>query len=128
MRAPGTWTDLSQTEQAEYRLGGLILTIEGVGKSKPEGKPVLQAFGIISYDDDKGTYWMRAFNDGRFVETEVKLLDTGLGVTWGFTAGKIRTSSVLRINQDGEWTEATEIIMGSQTPAKFMEVTVRRER
>ena len=48
--------------------------IEGVGRTKSTGEPVLQAFGIISYDDESATYRIRAFNDGRFLETQVKLL------------------------------------------------------
>ena len=31
--------------------------------------------GLISFDDETGTYRMRAFNDGRWLETEVKLED-----------------------------------------------------
>ena len=38
---------LAHTEDAQFKQGGLLLIIEGVGRTK-EGKPVLQAFGIIS--------------------------------------------------------------------------------
>ena len=38
--------------------------------------------------------------------------------------GEIKTSSVLRINEKGEWTEVTEIAIGSQPAWKYMEVTV----
>ncbi len=30
---------------------------------------------------------MRTFNDGRFLETELKLLGDGDGLTWGFALG-----------------------------------------
>ena len=33
---------------------------------------------------------MRAFNDGRFLETELKLLGDGDGLTWGFALGTDR--------------------------------------
>lgn len=46
--------------------------IEGVGRAKTDGKVSLQALGVISFDDETGTYQMRAFNDGRWLETEVK--------------------------------------------------------
>jgi hypothetical protein len=100
--------------------------IEGVGRAKSSGVPVLQAFGIISYEDDSQTYLMRAFNDGRFLETEIKLLEEGKGMTWGFALGEIKTKSLLRINENGEWTELHEIIVGSQPSRKLMEVAVRR--
>jgi hypothetical protein len=119
---------LLQTEEAHYKLDGLILVIEGIGRTKPTGQLVLQAFGIISYDDENGTYRMRAFNDGRFLETQVKLPDAGKGMTWGFVLGEIRTNSVLRINESGEWTELAEIEIGSQPPKRFLELTVRQQK
>jgi len=116
--------ELAMTERAEFKLGGLVLTIEGVGRSKADGEPALQAFGVVSYDDASGTYHMRAFNDGRFLEADMKL--AGHGLTWGFTLGGYRTHSTLRITDAGDWTEHHEISVGS-TPAKpFMELKVTR--
>ena len=116
----------AQTEEARFKLGGLILEIEGVGRTKPDNQPVLQALGFISFDDETSAYHMRAFNDGRFLETDVKLLEDGKSLTWGFALGSIRTSSVLRINEQGEWTELHEITIDSQPARKLMEVTVKR--
>jgi hypothetical protein len=78
------WMDLHQSEEAQYKLDGLILVIEGVGRTKSDGHPVLQAFGVISFDNETATYRMRAFNDGRFLESEVKLLDQDRAISWGF--------------------------------------------
>ena len=122
---PGDPVVITQTEDAQYKLDGLLLTIEGVGRTK-DGKPALQALGIISYDDENGTYRMRAFNDGRFLETEVK--PTEKGMTWGFVVGQYRTSSALRIDERGDWTELHEITIGAQPPTKFMELTVSRQK
>jgi hypothetical protein len=55
-RGPGEPTEMFQTEDAQYKLGGLILMIEGIKKTKADGKMALQALGIISYDDESGTY------------------------------------------------------------------------
>jgi hypothetical protein len=126
LRGPGQFVDLSQTEDAQFKLDGLVLTIEGVGRTKSDGKLVLQALGLISFDDESGTYRMRAFNDGRWLETEVKLADGGRVITWGFSLGEIKTNSILRLNDQGEWTERTELIMGGRPPQKFMDLTVRR--
>lgn len=118
---------LVQTEEAQFKLDGLILEIEGIGRTKLDDKQVLQALGIISFDDETGVYHMRAFNDGRFLETDVTLLEDGKSLTWGFALGSIRTSSLLRIN--GEWTELAEITIDSQPARKLMELmelTVRR--
>ena len=123
LRGPGETVVLAQTEEAQFKLGGLILVIEGVGRTK-DGKPALQALGVISFDDASGTYRMRAFNEGRFLETEVKLLDSGGGITWSFALGDFRTTSVLRMNDQGAWTELTELTIGSQPPRKLMELAV----
>ena len=128
LRGPGDPAVLIQTEEAQYKLDGLILTIEGVGRTKADGKLALQAFGIVSYDDESATYRMRAFNDGRFLETEVKLLDDGQGFSWGFAVGQIKTSSVMRLSEAGDWTEHGEITIGSQAPRKFMELKVSRQK
>ena len=127
LRGPGEPVVLVQTEEAQFKLDGLILEIEGIGRTEADNKPVLQALGVISFDDETGTYHMRAFNDGRFLETDVKLLGDGKSLTWGFALGSIRTSSVLRINDKGEWTELAEIAIDSQPAKKLLELTVRRE-
>jgi len=88
----------------------------------------LQAYGIASYDDATGTYHMRAFNSGRWLETDIVLADNGKELTWGFTVDDIRTKSNLRITDAGAWTESHEITMGTQPPKKFMELAVKQVR
>jgi hypothetical protein len=128
LRGPTESVELLQTEEVQYKLDGLIVVIEGVGRTKSGGQPLLQAFGIISYDDEGESYRLRAFNDGRFLETQMKLLENGKGMTWGFTLGEIRTNSVLRINERGEWTEFAEISIGLQPPKRLLELTVRPQK
>src|SRR5437870_9167917 len=77
LRGPGELVPFLQTEDVTYKLDGLVLMIEGVGRAKGDGKLTLQALGVISYDDETKTYHMRAFNDGRFLEIEVKLVEKG---------------------------------------------------
>lgn len=126
LRGPGQFAELAQTESAQFKLDGLILVIEGVGRTKAEGKLALQALGLISFDDETGTYKMRAFNDGRWLETEVKLADGGNSISWGFALGEFKTRTVMRINENGEWTELGELIIGERSPQKMMDLKVRR--
>jgi hypothetical protein len=128
LRGPGEPMELIQTEKAQYKLDGLLLMIEGVGRTKSGGQPALQALGVISYDDESQTYHMRAFNDGRFLETEVRIPAGGQSLTWGFALGEISTKSVLRIDDSGAWTELHEITIGSQPPKKLMEISVHRQK
>ena len=125
---PGEPVELIQTEEARYKLDGLLLVVEGMRRARSGGKVILQALGIVSYDDEAGTYRMRAFNDGRWLETDVKLAATGKGLAWGFALGEIKTRSTLSMNEKGEWTELHEITVGSEAPRKFMEVAVRPQK
>lgn len=125
VRGPGVVVELDQTEAAQFKLDGLVLMIEGVGRTRPDGKLAVQALGLISFDDASGSYRMRAYNDGRWLETDVKLLEDGRGLSWGFSLGEISTKSVLRINDKGEWTELAEITIGTRPPQKLMELVVR---
>jgi hypothetical protein len=126
LRAPGQFVDMAQTESAQFKLDGLVLLIEGVGRAKTDGKVSLQALGLISFDDETETYKMRAFNDGRWLETEVKMGDGGNSISWGFALGAFKTATVLRINENGEWTEHGELTIGERPPQKMMDLKVRR--
>lgn len=128
LRGPGDPLELVQTEQAEYKLDGLLLVIEGIGRIKSDGKIALQALGIVSYDDECKEYRMRAFNDGRYLETGLKLIENDRAVAWGFQLGEIKTSSMLRIDENENWTELHEIAIGSQPPRTFMELKVSRQK
>jgi hypothetical protein len=116
--------ELSQTENVGYKLDGLILMIEGVGVDNIDHKPNLQALGLISFDDAAGIYHMRAFNDGRWLESTVELNEARQQLHWGFTLAQIKTSSVLQVDNNGNWTETHELSVNSQPFRKFMEVSV----
>jgi hypothetical protein len=124
LRGPSEWAELAQTEETSYKLDGLVLMIEGVGRNKSDGAAALQALGLVSYDDEAGVYRMRAFNDGRWLETEVQLDVESKSLRWGFALGEFKTNSMLRINEKGEWTELAELTIGSQPPRRFMEFTL----
>jgi hypothetical protein len=126
LRGPGQFVQMAQSELAQFKLDGLVMMIEGVGRIKSDGKVGLQALGLISFDDETGTYKMRAFNDGRWLETEIQLEDGGDSISWSFAVGEFQTKTVLRINKDGEWTELAQLTIGERPPLKMMELKVRR--
>jgi hypothetical protein len=51
LRGPGEWIDLHQSEEAQYKLDGLILVIEGVGRTKSDGHSLLQALLALAESD-----------------------------------------------------------------------------
>jgi len=124
---PGETVELIQTEEAQYKLDGLVLMIEAFGRNKTDGKIALRALGFISFDDMLGKYRMRAFNDGRYMETDVALAQDGKGLIWSFSVGEVKTSSALHMNEKGDWTELHDITIGSQPTRKFMELRVSRK-
>jgi hypothetical protein len=128
-RGPGDVLELTQTEDVQYKLDGLVMLIEGTGSNKSDGKPVFRALATVSYEEDTGTYRMRAYNDGRYLETELKLADSGKGFTWGFAWGNnITTNYVMTLTEKGEWTEVGEVTIGEQPPRKFVELVVRPQK
>lgn len=126
-RGPENVLELAQTEQVTYKLDGLVLMVEGVDVDKTAGKPSLQALGLISFDDVAGVYRMRAFNDGRWLESNVEVDEPRTQLHWGFTLGQIKTGSTLRVDGD-TWTETHEVSVNAQPSRKFMEVAVVRSK
>ncbi|PYY10099.1 MAG: hypothetical protein DMG69_07490 [Acidobacteria bacterium] len=61
-RRPGEPLEPVQTEDAQYKLDGLVPMIRGHGRNKSDGKIALQAFTIVSYDDEAGAHRMRAYH------------------------------------------------------------------
>jgi hypothetical protein len=56
LRGPTGSVELLQTEEAQYKLDGLIVVIEEIGRTKSGCQPLLQALGIISYDDESAVF------------------------------------------------------------------------
>jgi hypothetical protein len=66
-----------QTEHVEPAMDGLLLVVRGHGYADPSrtGDPIFRAFGVISYDDARGLYELRVYNDGRAATAEARFLD-----------------------------------------------------
>jgi len=104
---PGKPIDLIQSEDIEYRLDGLVMVIEGKGRDPESGKVRFNALATISYDDAKGTYEIRAYNDGRKIDTALET--DGAGFVWGFAVGQMNMRHVMRVNEKGEWSETSTV-------------------
>jgi hypothetical protein len=122
---PGQHQDSHVVEHAEYKLGGAVLVLEGVGRAGESGRVVHNAFGIISYDRRKGDYTMRAYRaDGQYVDAWIK--PDGNGLTWGFDIpgmGSMRYT--MTINAQGQWHEIGEMSRDKgATWNQFFEMTL----
>ncbi len=123
LRRPGDALHLTQTENVEYKLDGLVLLIEGKSTSTG-GKVLFSALATIAYDDTTHTYRFRAYNDGHYLDTELSILPEGF--LWGFTAGPAHIVNTMHLTGKGEWDETTEVTVGSNPPHRSMDMLLQR--
>jgi hypothetical protein len=121
---PGEPLHLTQTENVEYKLDGLVLLIEGKS-TQSDGKPQYQALATIAYDDASHTYRLRAYNDGRYLDTELAVAADGF--SWGFTAGPARIVNTMHLTNKGEWKETTEVTFGNNTPQRSVDMLLEHQ-
>jgi len=120
--------EFTQTETIQSKLDGLVMVIEGEGKSKEHGAVIHTALAFVSYDERTKTFRWRAFTaEGRQTDTEAKV---GTNVLeWGFPIsqrGLIRYS--IKLDVRGEWVEVGEMTQDGKTWQKFFEMTLQREK
>src|SRR6266700_5765511 len=65
-RGPNQTVKVKQTEDVQFKLGGLVLLIEGTGRNPDTGDAMFRALATISYDEIAKAYRFRAYNDGQY--------------------------------------------------------------
>jgi hypothetical protein len=124
VRGPSGPLKLVQTEDVQYKMDGLIMLVEGTGRNS-EGQIVFRALATISYDDTASTYRFRAYSDGRYLDTELTV--TMGGFAWGYTAGQVKVSNTMHLDEKGQWVETTDAIVGSSPSRRSLEMTLKRQ-
>ncbi|HVL16143.1 MAG TPA: hypothetical protein VM529_26465 [Gemmata sp.] len=122
---------LTQTEDVQYGLDGVIMHIEGIGRGKRPGKeaePILfHAFAVVSYDVQAKKYKVKAYRvEGTSVDADLTLTEKGF--VWGFkepTRG-VEVKYTLTITPKGEWHEVGEYSQDGKTWTQFIEMTLTR--
>lgn len=115
-------------EKAGYRAGGELLVVEGRGIQETDGEPrvVHDAFGVISWNAETGTYRMRAYRAGQgWVDSDVVL--DGKTLKWGMETpgGAIRFRADFSV--PNHWTETGEIQRQGQW-VEFLRMELDRVR
>ena len=123
-RGPGGPLKIRQSEDIQFRLDGLLLVIEGTGRDADSGKVQFNALGIVSYDDNKKEYRLRAYNDGRQVEAQVEVSDRGFA--WGFQSGPATVRNTMTVNDKGEWVETTTAKVGDRPEFTTVRMLLKR--
>lgn len=122
-RGPGAPLKLTQTEDVQYKLGGLVMTVEGTGRNA-DGVVEFQAFATITFDDAKGQYRFRAHNEGRILDTELEV--TSNGFAWGYTAGPLKVRNTMKGTAKGEWAETTESVYNNGPARKSVDMLLKK--
>ncbi|MGH9328431.1 MAG: hypothetical protein ACRD2B_17310 [Terriglobia bacterium] len=129
---PGQRDTFTETETVQVKLGGLLITVEGTGKSKmPNGEEAVthSAFAAVSYDQSASAYRWHAYNAARgsvqYLATTAKVGTSTL--EWGYRdrrAGSVQFT--IRTDQQGRWSETGELSHDGKTWHKFFAMTLRR--
>jgi len=124
VRGPGEPLHLTQTEQIEYKLDGLVLLIEG-SSTTAHGETPFRALATIAYDDGSHAYRIRAYNDGHYIDTELTTADKGF--SWNFDAGPAHVVNTMHLTNKGEWNEVTDVSFGSGPAHRSVEMLLQRQ-
>ncbi|HEY2468608.1 MAG TPA: hypothetical protein VGI45_12325 [Terracidiphilus sp.] len=124
VRGPGEPLKLTQTEKVEYQLDGLVLLVEG-RSTGADGKAQFEALATIAYDDASHTYRFRAYNEGRYLDTELAIQPDGF--SWGFDAGPAKIRNTMHLTAKGEWQESTDVTFGSAPPHRSVDMLLNRQ-
>jgi hypothetical protein len=120
--------EFTQTETIEGKLDGLVLVIEGQGKSKENGATIHGALAFVSYDEGAKVFRWRAFTaEGRQTDTEAKVGANTLA--WEVEIpqrGRMRYT--IKLTEKGEWFEVGEMTQDGQTWQKFFEMTLQKQK
>jgi hypothetical protein len=125
VHGPGEPLRLTQTENVEFKLDGLVLQLEGKSAGA-DGKAQFAALATIAYDEATHAYRIRAYNGGHYLDTELTVLPDGF--SWGFQSGPAHIVNTMHLTPQGQWQEATEVSMGSNPPHRGLEMLLEREK
>ena len=124
-------TKFTQTEDVRYKLDGVLLQVEGVGRGKLPGKDeegvLFHALGVISYDAPAKRYRIKAYRvDGQAVDADLVLTDAGF--VWGFRepARGVEIRYTVMHTAKGEWYQVGEHSPDGRNWTKFIEMTLTR--
>jgi len=123
VRGPGEPLHLSQTEDIEYKLDGLVLLVQGKSTGS-DGKVQFSALATIAYDDASHTYRFRAYNDGHYIDTEMAA--PAKGFSWSFTSGPAHVVNTMHLTPKGEWNEVSEVTFGGNPPFRSVDMLLER--
>lgn len=123
-RGPGEPLHVTQTEEVQYKLDGLVLLIEGKS-TDADGRVVFSALATVAYNDATHTYRFRAYHDGQYLDTELTVPENGF--SWSFDSGPAHIVNTMHLTAKGEWNETTDVTFGSNPPFRSVEMLLQHQ-
>lgn len=120
---PGEPMHLTQTEDVQTKLGGLVMTIEGTSRDAA-GKIQFQAFATVAYDEASKTYRFRSYSGGHYLDTELTVEDRGF--SWTLDAGPAHIVNHMEVGPKGEWVETSTAKIGAMAPRTTVQLRLKR--
>jgi hypothetical protein len=119
---------VKQSEDVQFKLGGVVLLIEGTGAGKKKDTDaegvVFSALATVGYDVEAKKYQMRAYRlEGQSVDVELTVTENGF--VWEMTPGKVRVRYTATVKGD-TWTEIGEVSQDGKTWNKVLEMNLKR--
>lgn len=124
VRGPGEPLHLTQAEEVQYKLDGLVLQIEGASRDA-QGKNEFSALATVAYDDATHTYRFRAYNGGHYIDTGLTVTEGGF--SWGYDAGPAHIVNTMHVTGKGEWAETTDVTVGSNPARRSVDMLLQRQ-
>ena len=124
VRGPGEPLKLTQTENVQFKLDGLVLLIEGQSADQ-DGKASFSALATIAFDEATHTYRMRAYHDGHYVDTE--FVPTANGFSWSFDSGPAHVVNTMHLTGEGKWSETTDVTFGTNPPMHSVDMLLTHQ-
>lgn len=122
---------LKQSEDVRFKLDGVVMIVEGIGRSKLAGKDeegiLFHAFAVMSYDAQTKKYKVKAYRmEGQSVDADMSLTDKGF--IWGFKQPErgVEVKYTMTLTPKGEWHEIGEYMLDGKAWTKFIEMTLTR--
>jgi len=124
VRGPGEPLKATQTEDVQYKLDGLVLLIEGKS-TDADGKVIFSALATVSYEDASKAYHFRAYNEGRYLDTELTV--PGNGFSWSYAGGPAHVVNTMHLTEKGQWQESTNVEMSGAPPRRVVEMLLDKQ-
>lgn len=116
-------------EQAETKLGGTLLVVQGVGvRTETPTDTVHYAYGVLTYTPWTQTYNVRAYkSEGVYIDAVASFLDNG-DFQWQMEAKYIGIiKNTIHLTDDGQWIETGQQSRDEgKTWTTFFEMQLKR--